>query len=97
MCIILMQHYSDTLTRVELYIITVDPGIISPIMLSADSSCNSNGCFYNFDVSQLSHTGSNISVMITATNAVGESLPAICNDNLIIIGKIMLSPSDSLQ
>ena len=96
---ILIQHYSDTLTEVELYIITIiDSGNISPILLSADSLCNSNGCYYNLDVSQLNHTRSNISVTITATNVVGEGPPAICNDNLIIIGKnIRLPTSDTRQ
>ena len=87
----LMQHYSDTLTEVELYTIAIDPEIISPITLSADSSCNSNGCYYTFDLNQLNHTESNISVTITATNPVGQSSPAICNGHLI--GKMYVLPA----
>ena len=88
-----MQHYSDTLTEVEIYTIAIDPEITSPstYTLSADSSCNSNGCYYNFDLNQLNHTESNISVTITATNAVGQSSPAICNNHLI--GKMYMLPA----
>ena len=93
MCIYnLMQHYSDTLTEVELYTIAIDT---SPITLSADSSCNSNGCYHNFDLNQLNHTESNISVTITATNPVGQSSPAICNDHLI--GKMYVLPASYPQ
>ena len=81
--ICLMQHYSDTLTEVELYTIAIDPKITSPITLSADSSCNNIGCYHNFDLNQLNHTESNISVTITATNAVGQSSPTVCNHHLI--------------
>ena len=84
MCIyILMQHYSDTLTEVEIYTIAINPEITSPITLSADSSCNNIGCYHNFDLNQLNHTESNISVTITATNAVGQSSPTVCNHHLI--------------
>ena len=75
-----MQEYSDTLTKVEFYTVIINPVII---MLSADSSCGSTGCYHSFDFNLLNHTETNISVMITATNAVGESLPATCSDQHI--------------
>ena len=73
----------DDLLEVEFYRVTFDPTISSLSLIISPPliSCTADRCSYWFDFTSLlaNLTVTHLAVMISASNAVGESQPILCN------------------